>query len=114
MTRTNGLSGYAGGFVTSDVEMRRKKLFVTPIPYDDGSTLDEDKKKATAALPKGKYVFVAAYDVILDEEGDLVSHSRIEISDRAEGRKYFAYLEYDADDPGFNGQAYVDVLKKKQ
>lgn len=39
-------SGYAGGFVTSDVEMRRKKLFVTPIPYDDGSlTLDEDKKK---------------------------------------------------------------------
>lgn len=107
-------SGYAGGFVTSDVEMRRKKLFVTPIPYDDGSlTLDDDKTKATAVLPKGKYIFVACYDVSLDRDGDLVSHRRIGIGDKAEGRKYFAYLEYDPDDPGFNGQAYVDVLKKE-
>ena len=106
-------SGYAGGFVTSDVEMRRKRLWITPTPYDDGSlTLDDDKTKATAVLPKGKYIFVACYDVSLDRDGDLVSHRRIGIGDKAEGRKYFAYLEYDADDPGFNGQAYVDVLKK--
>ena len=107
-------SGYAGGFVTSDVEMRRKKLFVTPVPYDDGTlSLTDDIEKATKNLPKGKYIFIACYDVLLDDKGDLLSYRRTSIGDKAESRKYFAYLEYDADDPGFNGQAYVDTLKKE-
>lgn len=107
-------SGYAGGFVTEDIEMRRKKLWFTPTPYDDGTlTLDSDKANAITSLPKGKYIFLAAYDVSLDESGDLLSYRRIDISERAEGKKYFAYLEYDADDDRFNGQAYVDTLKKE-
>ncbi len=107
-------SGYAGGFVTKDVEMRRKKLWFTPTPYDDGTlTLDADKAKAIANLPKGKYIFLAAYDVSLDESGDLLSYRRIDISEHAEYKKYFAYMEYDADDNRFNGQAYVDTFKKE-
>lgn len=107
-------SGYAGGFVTSDVEMRRKKIFVTPVPYDDGTLiLADDIAKATKNLPEGKYLFVACYDILLDENGDLAFYRRIGIGDKAENRKYFAYLEYDADNPGFNGQAYVDTMKKE-
>lgn len=107
-------SGYGGGFVTSDIEMRRKKLWFTPTPYADAElVLEEDKANATASLPKGKYVYLAAYDVSLDENGDLLSYRRIDISERAEGKKYFAYMEYDADHDNFNGQAYVDTLKKE-
>lgn len=107
-------SGYAGGFVTKDVEMRRKKLFITPMPYrDENLVLDSDIEKATDKKPEGKYIFLCCYDVKLDENGDLLSYCRIDISERAEARKYFAYLEYDADDDRFNGQAYVDTLKKE-
>lgn len=107
-------SGYAGGFVTKDVEMRRKRLFFTPVPYNDKNlVLDSDIEKATNDLPKGKYVLLCCYDVELDENGDLISYRRIDAFEEAKSTKYFAYMEYDADDDRFNGQAYADTLKKE-
>lgn len=106
-------SGFGGGFVTKDIEMRRKKLFVTPTPYNDGTlTLEEDISNSLDKKPSWKYILMACYDVALDENGDLLSYKRIGLSDSAKNKKYFAYLEYDSDDPYFNGQAYVDTLKK--
>ena len=48
-------SGFGGGFVTKDIEMRRKKLFVTPTPYNDGTlTLEEDISNSLDKKPSWK------------------------------------------------------------
>ena len=108
-------SGYAGGLNTKDVESRRKALVLTTIPYDDGTLVTEaDKANATDKLPAGKFTLVACFDVLLDENAKLASYRRISLADEVnEGHdKWFAYLEYNADDPRFNNQAYCDTLQK--
>ena len=106
-------SGFAGGYNTKDEENRQKILFFTAEPYDDGSLkLDTDRQNSSKKLPESTYRLLACYDVILDENGKMTSYSRISISKKAKGRKWFAYLEYAKPTPWFNGQAYADTLQK--
>lgn len=108
-------SGYAGGLNTKDIESRQKSLFITSIPYNDGTLItDVDKIKATDKLPESKYTFVACFDVLLNEESKLVSHKKITLADDVpEGHeKWFAYLEYTIPTPRYNNQAYCDTLQK--
>ena len=106
-------SGFAGGYNTKDIENRQKILFFTAEPYNDGTlTVDDDKKVASDKLPESKYYLLACYDVVLDENGYMTSYRRIGIDEKASGRKWFAYVEYSAPSPWFNGQAYADTLQK--
>ena len=108
-------SGFAGGFNTKDVENRQKALFITGIPYNDGSLVTEsDKAHATDKLPTTKYYFVACFDVLLDSEARLVSYKRIALADEIPKghEKWFAYMEYAAPSPYYNNQAYCDTLQK--
>ena len=108
-------SGFAGGFNTKDVENRQKALFITGIPYNDGSLVTEsDKAHATDKLPTTKYYFVACFDVLLDSEARLVSYKRISLADEIPDghEKWFAYMEYAAPSPYYNNQAYCDTLQK--
>ena len=107
-------SGYAGGLNTKDIENRAKKLLFTRIPFDDGSlSVKEDIEIASKYLHEPKYYFEACYDVELDDEGYLVSFKRIDISQKAEHTKWFAYVLYEGDSTWYNGEAYVDTLSKK-
>ncbi len=98
-------SGTAGGFtVQDDDESLQKYLFLTCIPYDDGTlTCEADKAKAKA--PNCKYKFIACYDILLDGEGCLAEYKKIALGDDVpEGRKKcFAYMEYGA---------YCDTMRK--
>ena len=106
-------SGFAGGYNTKDEENRQKILFFTAEPYNDGTlTVEEDKKVARDELPKSKYYLLSCYDVTLDGSGALKSYKRIGKDEKAVGRKWFAYIEYAAPTPWFNGQAYADTLSK--
>ena len=108
-------SGFAGGFNTKEVENRQKALFITGIPYNDGTLVTEyDKAHATDKLPRSKYYLVACFDILLDEDSKLVSYKRISLADEIpEGHeKWFAYMEYAVPTPYYNNQAYCDTLQK--
>ena len=44
-------------------------------------------------------VLLAAYDITLNEDGTLAQGRRIEPDAPASGTKWYAYMEYAADDP---------------
>lgn len=104
-------SGFAGGYNTKNVENRQKMLFFTSEPYNDGTlTVDDDIKNSRLDLPESKYYLLSCYDVALDERGNMTSYRRIGLDEKAEGRKWFAYMEYATPTPWFNGEAYADTL----
>lgn len=98
-------SGAAGGFVTKDKKHRNKTLIFTVDEITDDVPKDE-------AYDSGGDYFLAAYDVVLDGEGFLDSYRRIGRADKAEGRKWYAFVLTAKDDPWYNGQAYADMLSK--
>lgn len=107
-------SGYAGGFNTSNIEYRQKTLLITRIPFNDGTLkCKKDISNSTQELPKGKYLFLAAYDVILDENGYMTSYKKIAQNCEANGIKLFAYCIYASDSAWYNNQAYVDTMCKE-
>ncbi len=98
-------SGTAGGFtVQASDENLQKFLFLTYIPYADG-TLTCEADKAKAKEPNGKYEFIACYDILFDGENKLASYKKIALGDDVpEGhKKCFAYMEYGA---------YCDTMRK--
>ncbi|MGN1095080.1 MAG: hypothetical protein ACI4QR_01690, partial [Eubacteriales bacterium] len=108
-------SGFAGGLNTKNIENRQKALFITGIPYNDGTLVTEyDKAHSTNNLPKSKYYFVACFDILLNEESRLVSYNRIDISEEvpAGHEKWFSYVEYMEPSPYYNNQAYCDTMQK--
>lgn len=107
-------SGTAGGQVTAEhPEYGMKVLMLTVRPYD------ETKPQVYPPMPgygqeTGRFengTCLAVYDIILNEDGTLRSSARIGKTDRAEGRKWYAYLEHCTDDPWFNNHPYVDTLQ---
>ena len=54
----------------------------------------------------GKPWLLAAYNVVLNDEYELVSCDVVDETDA----NYFAYVMTAEDAPRYNGQAYVDVL----
>ena len=98
-------SGSAGGFtVKASPENRRKALSFTYAPYDDGMLITESDK-AKAKKDGNEHVFLACFDIELDENSRLVSYKRIDLADEAEKghEKWFAYMEY---------CGYADVMRK--
>ncbi|MBQ9510901.1 MAG: hypothetical protein IJR55_04345 [Clostridia bacterium] len=105
-------SGFAGGYITQEMENRQKDIFFTPFPYNDGTlTLESDIKNSTDDIQKSKYYFLAAFDVCLND-GFLASYKRIGQNDKAENDKWFAYVIYRENNKRYNNQSYVDTLKK--
>lgn len=108
-------SGTAGGRVTHDrPENTRKSLMLTPVPY-----APDRPNRPSGPLPGNGMlcarhdngVLLAAYDICLNENGALLSGRRIDPAAEARGTKWYAYMEYAADDPWFNNHPYVDMLR---
>lgn len=56
-------------------------------------------------------ILLAVYDICLNEDGTLAQSRRINPDEPAKGIKWYAYMEYAADDPWFNNHPYVDTLR---
>ena len=107
-------SGSAGGFVTREhPEFRAKHLLFTTTPYapDAKPEMTYIRQSALARTHNGK--LIACYDVVLDEDGCLLSGKRIDEAAQPEGTKWYVYLETAPETPWFNYTAYVDALSKE-
>ncbi|MBQ0124968.1 MAG: hypothetical protein KBS59_01420, partial [Clostridiales bacterium] len=63
-------SGFAGGYNSKDIENRQKTLYITNVPYNDGTlTVESDIASASDKLPADKYYLLACFDLKLDENG---------------------------------------------
>jgi hypothetical protein len=98
-------SGAAGGLVTKDPKYRARKLVFSPNEKTDFVAKE-------AAIQSGGTYFVACYDILLNENGELAYYKRIETSGKATGDKWYAWCMTNETNPWFNNQTYVDTLGK--
>ena len=95
-------SGCAGGLVTKEKRYRQKTLLFTSERRNDCVEREE-------GIKYGKPWLVAAYNILLNDEHELIS---CEVVDEANAN-YFAYVITADGSPRYNGQAYVDVLDEE-
>ncbi|MBO4367164.1 MAG: hypothetical protein J5859_00510, partial [Clostridia bacterium] len=105
-------SGFAGGLVTKDEENRMKYLLFTPMSNEEAAALGPDAPGASGKRT-GKGRLIAVYDIILDKAGRLASYRRIGPDEKAQGKKWYAYMDATASSPWYNLQGYVDTMSPK-
>ena len=105
-------SGIAGGQVTRQVFYRARwlRLSVREDPDMLDSFEEFMERQRRNEIVRG--CFLRAYDVFL-ENGYLKKASVIGRTDRAEGQKWYLYIELDRESPWCNNQTYVDTLKRE-
>lgn len=97
-------SGYAGGLVLKeDISLCIRYLQFTQIEQEATDSEEE-------GLAKGLTYFVSAYDVEVDEDGNLASYKRIGRYDEAKFQKWYAFSKRTDPSGWFNGDTYIDPL----
>ncbi|MDP4118699.1 MAG: hypothetical protein Q8873_05860 [Bacillota bacterium] len=97
-------SGSAGGLVTRDKKLRNKYILFSP-------TDPKNDVPREQAEEEGKPYFAAAYDIIKDEKGSIVSYKIMDRDATAEGEPWYSYIYTFPDkQPWYNGNAYVDAM----
>lgn len=99
-------SGCAGGEVTKEIRHRQKRLYAGKEPLENEAVSLEE------ASEFGKPLFLCAFDVVVDEDGYLVSYKRIGKDDEGENKWYFYCITRPGGQPRFNYQEYVDTMSK--
>ena len=92
-------SGFAGGIVTADPVHRGKQLYLATNP----------KPQKAESLPDK---LLARFDVVLNQDGTLVSYRTLNEDEAPVGRVLYAYLRTLPPSPRFNDTAYADLLSK--
>ncbi len=116
-------SGAAGGLVTKEPKYRARKLVFAPAErtrlakgYKSELTAEKPLLDVSRELPKkeaiaeGKPYFVAAYDVVIDENGRLASYKQISRQAKAVGSKWYAFCQTQPMNDWYNGYCYLDTL----
>ena len=120
-------SGAAGGLVTKDPEYRARILYFAPADrvkladkYRNKTRTDvpfvfdlSEEMPMKSAIKAGKPYFIAAYDIILDENGCLASYQIVKRNAKAKGTKWFAFCATQNMSDWYNGYCYLDTLSKK-
>ena len=91
-------SGAAGGYVTEDERYRARYLLFTPF-----KTAEAKKSVEVSAGRTNNGKLLACYDVVLDKDGYLSSYKQIGEDDKAEGTKWYAFMEIIGESDWFNG-----------
>lgn len=98
-------SGFAGGYVTKERKYSQKELIFTVNKFDKTVSYDEFVKT-------GKPYFVAAFEVKINDNGELAEYQRIDGNKIAKGTKWYVYSYASSPSGRFNNQSYVDTLSK--
>jgi len=106
-------SGFGGGLVTDNPEYRMQSLLFTTRPYGTVEMVDANMPNANASRAENGEL-IARYAVTLDANGCLENSRRLAENEEApEGATiWYAYAEKATPSPWFNGQTYVNTLKK--
>lgn len=99
-------SGSAGGFVTKNPAYREKYLLFTLNKQNNLVTREEGSKN-------GKTYLLAAYDIVLNDNGEITEYKVIGENEDAKGVKWYAYIFTPEESGWFNNQTYVDTLSKE-
>ena len=103
-------SGAAGGIVTREKKYRARYLLFTPIPYSNSPYHKEIYYSGAQAERSENGTLLGCYDIVLDQTGALKSANPIDPGAKAQGTKWFAYLETPNESPWYNNQTYVNTL----
>ncbi|MBE6608028.1 MAG: hypothetical protein E7633_05700 [Ruminococcaceae bacterium] len=119
-------SGAAGGLVTKDPVYRERKIVIAPAERIKIAEKYNHKTSATLpvidysnelpiseAVKQGVPYFIAAYDIVLDENGYLASYKKVRRNAKAVGTKWFVFCVTNNPSDWFNGYTYLDTLSKK-
>lgn len=98
-------SGIAGGYATQNKRFRERHLLIT-------QSKTEHFSKEEAIL-EGKTYLLAAFDIILNDNGELENYKCISEEAAFKGKKWYVYVITGTDHPWFNNQAYLDTLNKE-
>lgn len=96
-------SGFAGGYVTRHKKFRERPLIFTK---DKKENVDFDKE---TAVENDSYYFVGAYDVSLNEKGEIEKYRRVGFNEESDN-KWYAYLRAIQSNPWYNNYCYVDAM----
>ena len=113
-------SGFGGGLVTENPDYRMQSLLFTTRPYGTVEKVEANMPNANAARSENG-VLLARYAVTLDAEGCLAEGRRLTpteelpeaLSPSSGHTIWYAYLEKAMPAAWFNGQTYVNTLKKE-
>ena len=103
-------SGAAGGIVTKNPAYRARHLLLTTKPYDADTQVICDNISSGAGGRSNLGKLLCCYDIVLDDDGCLVSYDRISEGAVAKGMKWYAYLEVATPTGWYNNRTYVDTL----
>lgn len=106
-------SGYAGGLLTKDKNYRAHYLVVSPRTQKEALESGRLQMADTHASRSAEGKLLAIYDIVLKDNGMLGSYRRIAEEEKAEGRKWYAYLETPAENSWYNYGTYGDTLSKE-
>ncbi len=98
-------SGFAGGIVTKDKQYRQRILVFSPAPPDNEKLLSIRGNNI-----KGAHIDFGAFDIVLNDNGELESYKRLSEGETPKGIVYYAYVGINEPTPRFNNQTYVDTL----
>ena len=109
-------SGFGGGRVTANPEYRMQYLLFTQKPYGTVDLVDSNECNANASRAENGEL-LARYVVTLDTDGCLADFRRLAEDEEITSHSprlatWYAYLEKAVPSPWFNGQTYVNTLKK--
>ncbi len=96
-------SGFAGGFVTKHKKYRERPMLFTKTRRDQ---VDFDLE---TSIKNDSYYFLAAFDVELNQKGEILSYRQIGYDEEGKN-KWYAYLKGREEDPWYNNYCYVDAL----
>ena len=99
-------SGSAGGLVTKDKRYAQRFLLFTTKPEEDTVSFEE-------AYKTGKTYFAAAYDIMLNKNGELEQYKKINLDEDAKGTKWYAYIKTPQPSGWYNNECYVNTLSKE-
>lgn len=96
-------SGFAGGFVTKNKRYRERPLIFTKNKMEN---VDFDKD---LSVENDSYYFVGAYDICLNDKGEITEYKKIGFDDEG-ANKWYAYLKSKEPDAWFNNCGYIDAM----
>ncbi len=99
-------SGGAGGIVTKEHKYRQRFISFTA-DYD--KTVKEYMESG-GNIEEGDIKLLCCYDIVLDDEGFLVSQDRVDKDGACRGTKWYLLELVEPDNTWHNNQAYLDTL----
>lgn len=98
-------SGFAGGYVTKEKELRQKQVCLSLKSPEEFFTFYKEFERD----PK----LVCVFDIVFDDYDRMAEYREISVDEKAQGEKWYAYQIYKPCCGYHNGYTYSDTLNPK-